>query len=218
MSTQRPDQHTAGLAAELRSYYEEEASRGLRSKPLIGPRRDLRDRFIERLHREGRGRVVDFGAGPGRDCAGFVEAGIDVVGVDLAHGNAVAAARSGFTVVHGSVISPPFRSESFDAGWSMSTLMHLTEQEMSSAVAAMAATLVPGAPLQVGMWGGDAGERVDESIAGQRRRFFDRPLDVNTKILGVIGEIENSEEWDFGDTGRYHVISVRRRHRPEEGK
>lgn len=200
------------INSELRSYYEEEASRGLRTKPLAGPRVELRNRFIERLRREGRDRVVDFGAGPGRDCAGFLEAGIDVVGIDLAHTNGVVAAAAGLTVIHGSVLAPPFRTESFDAGWSMSTLMHLAEDDMAVAVVAMAAVLLPGAPLQVALWGGDTGDWTDETIVGQRRRFFLRPLDLNTEILAAVGHVESTEEWDFGDTGRYHVLSVRVEH------
>jgi SAM-dependent methyltransferase len=195
--------------AELRSYYEEEARQGLRKTAVAGPRLELRNRFIKQLQTEARSRVVDFGAGPGRDCAGFDEAGLRVVGLDLALANGVAARRAGLTVIHGSVLAPPFRPASFDAGWSMSTLMHLPADDMVTAVHAMAATLTPGAPLQVGLWGGEPSERVDESIAGQRRRFFSRPLDLNHSILERVGAVEAAEEWDFGETGKYQAISVR---------
>ncbi len=193
----------------LRAYYEEEARQGLRSTSVTGPRLDLRNRFIARLENEGRSRVVDFGAGPGRDCAGFDEAGFQVTGLDLALANGVAARRAGLTVIHGSVLAPPFRPAAFDAGWSMSTLMHLPADDMATAVHAMAAALTPGAPLQVGLWGGETSERVDESIAGHRRRFFSRPLDLNRSILESVGSVEDAEEWDLGETGKYQALSVR---------
>lgn len=194
---------------ELQAYYEEEAGRGLRRTSVTGPRLELRDRFIDRLATEGRRRVVDFGAGPGRDLGGFVEAGLDATGIDLAHGNGVLAAASGLRVIQGSILAPPIRRGSFDAGWSMSTLMHLPENEMALALAAMAEVLTKGAPLWVGMWGGDINETIDESIAGQRRRFFNRPLEANRNIVASVGEVEQANEWDFGETGLYHAIEVR---------
>ncbi len=198
----------SGVSDELRSYYEEEARRQLR-KPLTGPRVGLRQQFMELIRMEERTRVVDFGAGPGRDGVGFAEDGIDMVGLDLAHGNGVLAARNGVTVVQGSVVSPPFRKHSFDAGWSMSTLMHLPDDEMAEAVTAMAATLEPGAPLLVGVWGGDGDEHTDESIQGRSRRFFLRSAGVNAEILSLAGSVESSDRWDFGQSGRYQVFSVR---------
>ncbi len=195
--------------SELRAYYEEEARRGLRNKPLGDLRVGLRSAFIELLRAEGRSHVADFGAGPGRDCVVFAEAGLDVVGVDLAHANGLLAGHHGVEVVQGSVIQPPFRTRAFDAGWSMSTLMHLPAVEMAEAAAAMAATISPGGPLRVGVWGGDEGEWSDESIEGQRRSFFHRPLDENAEILAVAGEVERAEGWDLGSRGRYQAFLVR---------
>jgi len=198
----------ADIRAELQSYYEEEASRGLRRPSVTGPRLDLRDQFIRRLATEHRRRAVDFGAGPGRDLAGFAAAGVEAVGIDLAHGNGVLAAQAGLTVIQGSVLAPPFRPQSVDAGWSMSTLMHLPADQMAVAVGAMAGVLTDRAPLWIGMWGGDFGDRVDETIAGQKRRFFHRPLATNREILATVGTIERAEEWDFGDAGHYHAFAV----------
>lgn len=108
----------------LRAYYEEEARLRLR-KPVTGRRVELRDEFLTLLRAEGRRSVVDFGAGPGRDGEALVIEGLDYVGLDLANANGVLAAERGITVVQGSVDAPPIRAESFDAGWSMSTLMHI---------------------------------------------------------------------------------------------
>ncbi len=194
---------------ELQSYYEEEAARGLRRTSVRGPRLEFRDRFIAQLRREGRGRVVDLGAGPGRDAGGFAEAGLDVIGIDLAHGNGVLARGRDLTVIQASVLSPPFRTGAFPAGWCMSVLMHLSESEMVQAVQAMAEVLAPGSPLWIGMWGGEDAERVDESIPGQRRPFFSRPLTTNREIIDSVGSIESADDWDLGETGRYHAIAAR---------
>ncbi len=122
---------------DLQSYYEEEARQRLRPS-LSGPRLGLREDFVELLLKEGRRSVVDYGSGPGLDGPGFEDHGIAYVGLDVAHGNAKLAVESGLTVLHGSIAAPPIRPESFDAGWSMSTLMHIPEAEVPGVVARMA--------------------------------------------------------------------------------
>jgi SAM-dependent methyltransferase len=194
----------------LRAYYEEEARLRLR-KPVTGRRVELRDEFVVLLQAERRQSVVDFGSGPGRDGEAFVAAGLDFVGLDLAHANGVLAAERGISVVHGSVGAPPFRQGSFDAGWSMSTLMHIPENEIPRTLSAMTATLRTGAPLLVGMWGGDQGDIIGEfGLAGHQRLFSLRPFDVNHSLFAACGEVEHASTWDLGaDEWQYQVFQLR---------
>ncbi|MCP5029708.1 MAG: class I SAM-dependent methyltransferase [Actinomycetia bacterium] len=198
------------VRADLRAYYEEEARLGLRNM-LRGRRLRLRDEFLTLLRAEGRESLVDFGAGPGLDGAGFVAADLRFVGLDLAHGNALLAAENGVTVVQGSITAPPFRPASFDAGWSMSTLMHLPRAEVAGAVAAMALSLHPGSPLLVGVWGGELGDIIgDSTITGQRRLFSHRPLEQNHDLLAAGGAIERAETWEAGEDGwDYQIFLLR---------
>ena len=195
---------------DLRLYYEEEARQRLR-KPVQGRRVDLRTRFVEQLNAEGRLSVVDFGAGPGHEASAFHQVGIGYVGLDIAHGNGVLAAGDGATVVQGSVAAPPFRHDGFEAGWSMSTLMHLPTPSVPAAVEAIAAVLVEGAPLWVGQWGGDLGDVFEgDAVPGQRRLFSLRSAELNRSLLAEVGEVEHQETWSVGPEGwEYHVIQVR---------
>jgi SAM-dependent methyltransferase len=194
----------------LRAYYEEEARRRLR-KPLTGRRVELREAFVSLLRTERRRSVVDFGAGPGRDVEAFVEAGFDVVGLDLAHANGVLAAERDVTVVQGSVGAPPFRPRCFDAGWSMSTLMHFTDREVPGVLSAMATSLRVGAPLDVGLWGGDHGDVISEvGIAGHQRLFSLRPVAVNHQLMASCAVVERTSTWDLGDDEwQYQVFRLR---------
>lgn len=155
--------------------------------------------------------MLDFGAGPGRDGEGFLAADRRFVGVDLAHGNCVIAAETGVTVVQGSVAAPPFRAGSFDAGWSMSTLMHLPEAEVPAALDAMTTPLRPGAPLLIGLWGGDQPDVIDESgIDGQRRLFNLRSFDRNRELVEACGPVEQASQWDVIEQGwHYQVFQLR---------
>jgi len=176
----------------LRAYYEEEARLRLR-KPVTGRRVELRDEFLTLLRAERRRSVVDFGAGPGRDGEAFVAAGLDFVGLDLANANGVVAAERGVTVVQGSVDAPPLRADSFDVGWSMSTLMHIPEDNLAEALSAMTAPLRRGAPLFIGVWGGDQGDLISEfGVAGHQRLFSLRPFGVNRRLFAACGRVEHA--------------------------
>ena len=194
----------------LRAYYEEEARLRLR-KPVAGRRVELRDDFVSLLNAEGRRSVVDFGAGPGRDGEAFVAAGFDFVGLDLAYANTVLASERGVDVVQGSLDAPPFRQGSFDAGWSMSTLMHVSTDDAPETLSSMIASLRAGAPLLVGMWGGDQGDIIGEfGLDGHPRFFSLRPFDVNLRLFAACAEIERATTWDLGpDEWQYQVFQLR---------
>lgn len=194
----------------LRSYYEEEARRGLR-KELVGRRVSERNDFIALLRDEARASMLDFGAGPGGDVGGFVDAGLTCVGLDLALGNGQLAAKKGLTVVQASIAAPPIRPASFQAGWSMSTLMHVPDDQVPATVVAMAASLEPGAPLFVGQWGGGLGVQIDDhNIDGEQRLFSLRSFAKNRELLEAVGHIERAEVWPIGDDAwEYHLVLVR---------
>lgn len=196
--------------ADLRSYYERESELQTRTE-LRGFRVGIRDDFVSLLRSEQRRSVLDLGAGPGLDGLAFAEAGLRFVGLDLAHGNGVLAARAGLSVLQGSIARPPFRSRSFDAGWSMSTFMHIPADEAAAVAAAMAEPLCPGGPLLVGLWGGARHDEIDDTrIEGERRLFSLRSADHNQRLLGAAGAVEHRSSWEAGPDGwEYQVFLIR---------
>lgn len=200
-----------GYGDELRAYYEEEARLELR-QPLQGRRVERRDQYVRQLHNEGAASVVDFGAGPGGDVQGFVDAGLRCVGIDLAVGNARIAASAGLTVVPASLALPPLRDGVFDAGWSMSTIMHLPDEAVPPAISAMAATLRSAAPLLIGMWGTPEAElHIDYStIDDYHRSFYLRTPTRNRELLAGLTPAAEVEVWDIGpDNWHYQVHQLR---------
>jgi SAM-dependent methyltransferase len=197
---------------DLRAYYEEEARLRLR-KPLVGRRVELREEFVSLLDAEGRRSIVEFGAGPGGDGEAFVAAGLRFVGLDLAHANAVLARERRVDVVQGSIDAPPFRPASFDAGWSMSTLMHIPSEGVPHTLTAMIAALRPGAPMFVGLWGGEQGDIVGNPGLGGHQRFFSlRPFEVNLGLFAQCAVVEHASTWDLGpEEWQYQVFQLRAR-------
>ncbi|MEM9714802.1 MAG: methyltransferase domain-containing protein [Actinomycetota bacterium] len=198
------------MTPEHRSFYEEEARRRTRTTPA-GFRVAIRSAFIATLVEQASRSVVDLGAGPGGDGAAFAAAGLRYVGLDLAVGNAGLAREAGLTVVPGSLTAPPFRAGSFDASWSMSTLMHLDEAETLVAVNEIGRLLRPGAPLLVGLWGGTLGDIVSTFVIPEHpRRFCLRELDHNRELLGTLASVERVERRDAGPDGwEYQVLHLR---------
>ncbi len=170
----------------------------------------LRDDFVSLLEREGRTSVLDFGAGPGHDTIAFCDAGLTGVGIDLAHGNGALAGEAGATVIQASIARPPIRPQSFDAGWSMATLMHIPEAEVSDTLEGMISPLRPEAPLLIGLWGGPRRTIDDDGIEGQRRPYHYRPAPENRELLAAHGTVEHEEVWSVGlDDSEFQVFRLR---------
>lgn len=201
--------------SELQAYYDNEAAAGARAAMQSRGRRDeLRASFVDQLVEEGRTSVVEVGSGPGTDAGAFLDAGIDYSGFDLAVGNSRSAQSAGLRIVPGSLFAPPFRRGSFDAGWTMSTLLHVPDDRFDAAMAATVSLLRPGSPLAIGLWGGVDREFTNETDHFDPPRFFSLRSDERARtMLASFGTIESFESWpnDRSDWS-YQFAVVRVRH------
>jgi SAM-dependent methyltransferase len=160
-----------GIDADLTAFYEAEARAGLRGE-LDPMRVGIRDGFVELLHREGRSRLVDVGAGPGRDSVEFRDRGFGVIGVDLAPANVGLMHAQGINGIAGSLYALPFPDGSFDALWTMSTFVHVPHDRFDDAMSELLRVVSPGGPLAIGTWGGHDFEGVPEFGELRPHRFF----------------------------------------------
>jgi ubiquinone/menaquinone biosynthesis C-methylase UbiE len=55
----------------------------------------------------------------------------------------------------GSVLDLPFADGSFDAVWTMSTLLHVPDESIDRALTELVRVCWPGGPLAIGVWAGD---------------------------------------------------------------
>jgi len=204
---------TDRIERQLRDYYEAEAT--ARSRPEPGPRRRaIREEFAGRLVAEGRRSVLDLGAGPGGDHEPFTAAGVAYRGIDLAVENGVLAASLGRIVVPASLFDLPFATESFAAGWSMSTLQHVPDERIDDALAEFARVIEPGAPVTIGLWGGrDEIIESESSTSGIQlpRHFTLRTHDRIAAILQGHLDVERTETFPAGPSDwEYHVATATR--------
>lgn len=198
------------VRADLSRFYEHEATHRLRRRPS-GWRVGWLAEFARAIAADGRRNVIDVGAGPGTDAHGFLTEGIEYTGVDLAVANGVLAHEDAATVIAASLFDLPFRDNSFHAGWSMSTLMHVPTAEVDTAMRSVCRVLAPGSPLMIGQWGGSLGDiDSDHTVPGLPRLFSLRTADRNRELLAVHGVIERWNVHEAGPDGwEYHAAILR---------
>lgn len=106
----------------------------------------------------------------------------------------------------------PFLDDSFDAMWSMSTLMHVPNSAIREALHEARRVLAPGAVAAIGVWGGpdveDYGDR--RECGGHRRLFSRRSDDTWRQLLDLLGEVTNFETWNQDDDDFWYQWSLLR--------
>ena len=192
------------------AYYDQEGS-ARETMPLGAVRLAARDRFLALLAAEGRTTVLEVGSGPGRDAVAVAAAGFDVTAVDRSPGHVRLAAAAGVRAIVASVLAVPFAPATFDAGWTMSTLVHVPDARWDTALASLVGALRPGAPLAIGLWGGVDDERWQEPRGDLPTRFFSRRShDRVQDMLARHAAVESFETWPGNGPGWEYQIAVLR--------
>ena len=145
--------------------------------------------------------MVEVGSGAGHDGAVIRDSRLGYTGVDLS-GVGVSLCRArGLTAVQASATALPFTDDAFDAGWTMSTLMHLPGEDIISALQELQRIIRPGGLLEVGVWGADA----DGVWVDGQGRYFRQRTDVRMReLLSHLGDLVDFETWNqVSDGGHY---------------
>lgn len=197
------------LEARVAEYYDQEG-RARESMPLGAGRLAARVAFVDLLRAERRRSLLEVGSGPGRDAVAFTAAGIDVTAVDRSPGHVRLAREAGVRAMVGSILAVPVARAAFDAGWTMSTLVHVPDERWDAAMTSVIAALRPGAPLAVGLWGGVDEEHWQEPRGGLPTRFFSRRShDRARSMLARHADVESFATWP-GEAGWEYQFAVLR--------
>ena len=198
--------------SDLISYYTNEVQ-ARQDRELPDSRVRVRAAYLHQLDDEGRPSVIEIGCGPGRDGEAFAAAGFAYTGVDLAPASVEACRSLGLDAQVASVLELPFEDATFEAGWTMSTLLHIADADLDKALAEIVRVLRPGAPVGIGLWGDEVGgERVwqDESGFGPGRFFSIRTDSVMREALARHGTVEQWLSWRDGDGPMHYQWAVLR--------
>lgn len=203
---QPPPMHEATLAAWYDRELDERVNRAVDAERVA-----RRRAFVSMVVAEGRRSVLEVGAGAGRDAETLAAAGLDYVGVDLSARSVALGAERGRDVRRASILDLPFDDDTFEAGWTMSTLLHVAHDDLDRGLDDVARVLRPGAPLAIGTWGGpeDVEQWWDD---GQERgpRFFSNRTDATLRRgLARIGTVEQFATWPGPSRHHYQWAVLR---------
>jgi SAM-dependent methyltransferase len=196
---------------DLITYYSNEIQ-ARTDRALPEPRVTRRTAYLQQLRDEDRHAVIELGCGPGRDGQAIADAGFAYTGVDLSPASVEACRSLGLDARVASVLELPFDDGRFDAGWTMSTLLHVADEDLDEALAEIVRVLRPGAPLAIGLWGSaDGREEVWEDGQGYGAgRFFSiRTDDALRTALQRYGVVEEWLTWDDGRAMHYQWAVLR---------
>ncbi|MEU4360708.1 class I SAM-dependent methyltransferase [Promicromonospora sp. NPDC023987] len=200
--------------ADFLAYYDAEAA-DRAHRPIPPWRTAAQEEFLAVLAAERRRAVLEVGCGPGRDGAAIAAAGLEYTGTDLSPGMVEVARAAGLDARVASATDLPFGDHTFDAAWSMSTLMHLDDAELDAALTEITRVLVPGGLFAVGMWGAlelTVGPQAEPGEEYGPPRYFHRRTDQ--MVHERLGEHGTVESWWTrpsrpGSNHRYQYAVVR---------
>ncbi len=127
---------------------------------------------LDTFRKEGTVRVLEIGAGTGKDSRFFLENGLDVVAVDLSPKMVEFCRSKGVDARLMDMAEADFPDASFDAVYSMNSLLHIPKDEMPSLLGNINRILSPGGLFYIGIHGGRDHEGIWERDSYRPQRFF----------------------------------------------
>ena len=132
-----------------------------------------RNRFLVHLQTKGIGRLLEVGAGTGRDGRFFADADCGAVTcIDLSPAMVQLCRDKGLDALVMDAASLSFSPESFDAVYSFNSLLHLPKAELPAVLQEIQRVIVPGGLFYFGTYGGRDHEGVHEEDDHTPPRFF----------------------------------------------
>ncbi len=184
----------------LRAYYDGEMKD--RAGRALGEERTDRVRaFTEHLRATRAQALLEVGCGAGRDGLILSASGCAYTGVDLSPVAVQTCRDNGLNAVEASATELPFDDNTFDAAWSMSTLMHLPGDGFARAAHELGRVVRPGGTVEIGVWGHTSSR---EWTSPDGRYFNHRSDEQLQHDLQAVGTLVAFDTWDWLDDGGHY--------------
>jgi SAM-dependent methyltransferase len=148
---------------------------------------ELRAMYLSLLQAQQKKTMLEVGAGPGRDSKYFQDNGLDVVCIDLSPAMVELCRQKGLDAHVMDMADLQFPADSFDAMYSMNSLLHLTKAEFPAVLQSLAKVLKPDGVGFIGMYGGIDHEGIRENDNYEPKRFFS--FYTNEHLQQVVREV-----------------------------
>jgi SAM-dependent methyltransferase len=191
---------TSEIHGQLQAFYDQEV--GLRTARTVSvDRRSRLEAFLEEAGKRHVRSVIEVGCGPGREGVVIQGAGLRYTGIDLSAGAVTVCHECGLTAIVPEAAALPFATGSFDAAWSMSTLMHLPGAEFSRALRELGRIVRRGGVVEIGVWG----HTQDRDWTSPDGRYFRHRTDDSLRAeLARVGPVLEFDTWSWLEHGGHY--------------
>jgi SAM-dependent methyltransferase len=203
------------IRIDLRKAYDRQAS-DRDAADIAGWKIKERADFLSMLQKEGKHSLLEVGSGPGRDGLFFLENGLKVTCIDLSPENINLCRKKGLTAYVMDMNNMFFPDNSFDAAYSLNSLLHLSKVELPGVLKAIHYILRSGGLFYMGVYGGNDFEGFRENDVTVPPRFFSYYTDDH--ILEVVGEIFDILDFrrvQYREDASHHFQSLFLKKKPE---
>lgn len=159
------------IIAGLRDAYDRSASE--RERTSKAPwKQEQRWRFLATVRAEGKGTLLEIGAGTGQDALFFQQEGLDVTCIDLSPAMVALCQQKGLRAFVQDFLHLDFPPASFDAVYALNCLLHVPKRDLPAVLEAIRQVLRPDGLFYLGLYGGCDSEGVWADDQHEPRRFF----------------------------------------------
>lgn len=165
--------------------------------------------FLSMLQKEGKSTLLELGSGPGRDGLFFLENGFKVTCIDLSPENINLCREKGLTAYVMDMSNMFFPDNSFDAVYSLNSMLHLSKAELPGVLKDIHYILRPGGLFYMGVYGGNDFEGVRVNDWADPPRFFSYYTDEDIqKVVGEVFEILDFRRIIYQEDIDHHFQSL----------
>lgn len=168
-----------------------------------------RAEFLALLKDEQKQTLLEIGAGHGRDSRFFQENGLEVSCIDLSPEMVRLCKQKGLNTLIMDMIDLDFSNNSFDAVYSLNSMLHLSKKELPTVLQNVRRVLKASGLFFLGIYGGYDFEGIWENDSYDPKRFFS--LHSDEKLKQVVTEsfaLVSFKQVRSGDDDQLHFQSV----------
>ena len=178
-----------------------------------------RRHFLSLLQQAGKQRLLEIGAGPGRDSKFFQDNGLDVICTDLSPAMVELCRAKGLTAYAMDFLNLDFPAGSFDAVYALNCLLHVPKNDFLTVLETIRTLLKPGGLFYVGLYGGTDFEGVWPLDTYVPKRFFSFHTDDQIKqIVAGLFEILYFKTIPLEDDTEHHFQSLILKHNAHDAR
>src|SRR5579863_8922999 len=170
------------VITDLRNAYNRKAEERDQSE-LADWKIEERQKFFSLLQQEGKKRVLEVGAGTGKDSKFFQDNGLEVISTDLSSEMVRLCLAKGLTAYVMDFLHLDFPPASFDAIYSLNCLLHVPKSDLPAVLQALQNLLKPSGLFYMGLYGGIEREGPWKDDQHEPKRFFSYHTDANMQQI-----------------------------------